>query len=907
MTQKTLEIAGRTLEEAREQLESRIPEGFLILSEQVISEGKPQTVKASAETTEAAFAKAQKDIPGDADIVVKRELAVPERRVIGLEASDERNAESTARFQASREFGDTAILKSIKLVVAGSKGFLGIGGRPNQYQVEILREAAVEITYRPKARISIKLSDEKELKSLITALRHEDKTTRQNAARSLDALGWRPRKNADGAAYWATTQYWGHCIDVGEPAIGPLVIALQDKDKPMHEGAIFALEALGWRPGQDRAAAAYWIIKKDWSKCVGIGAPALEPLIVALQDGDKEVRAAAAKALGDLKDPRAIEPLIAALRDGDKEVRAAAAKALGNLQDPQAIAPLFGIYKEATFTDNSLRAVVIAALGQIGGMQVVEPLVRSMRYGNRELREAATEELGKIKEWQPAEDELSAIYWIGRGEIERCGAVGSPAVPPLIDILTNLSMSGGKYLKSSCSTLSAVAEALGQIGDPRAVEPLVNTLYTLRFAPGLHDHEEETQKSLVAALGKIKEWQPAKDELSARYWIGRGEINSCVTVGPPAVPLLLKVYQEVPWYRSIVAGVLGIIGDPRAVEPLIIALQDKGDSPGDNRLLRHAAAQALGNIGDEHALQGLITILKLGTNDTAVDRWIGDALCQIGEPAVLPLIDSLKSPSAFYTAIQSLGRIGDRRAVEPLIDALQDKTRPDFRSTAAEALGAIGDPRAVDPLIEILRRQDYDFVMPASQADGTITDPRALEHCAEYGLAIAAAKALGRIGDARAVEALLGTLYVRKLDAGSSLGEAVIAALVEIGGPRQLKPLVDDLRNSDDEVRLKAADKLCKIGDASAVEPLIAALHDKSSSVRIAAARALGEIGDPRAVEPVTKLLGDQDGWVGLAAAEVLGKIGNAEAVEPLIFALQGGTLGFREAAAEALRQIRRR
>ena len=58
---------------------------------------------------------------------------------------------------------------------------------------------------------------------------------------------------------------------------------------------------------------------------------AIQALIIKLNDNDNEVRAVAAKALGDIGDRSAIEHLITALKDNDSGVRASAAKALGNI------------------------------------------------------------------------------------------------------------------------------------------------------------------------------------------------------------------------------------------------------------------------------------------------------------------------------------------------------------------------------------------------------------------------------------------------------------------------------------------------------------------------------------------------------------------------------------------------
>ena len=58
-----------------------------------------------------------------------------------------------------------------------------------------------------------------------------------------------------------------------------------------------------------------------------------------------------------------------------------------------------------------------------------------------------------------------------------------------------------------------------------------------------------------------------------------------------------------------------------------------------------------------------------------------------------------------YDAALALGKIGDRRAVEPLIKSLGD-INTKVRQAAASALGKIGDRRAVAPLITVLEDRD---------------------------------------------------------------------------------------------------------------------------------------------------------------------------------------------------------
>ena len=66
---------------------------------------------------------------------------------------------------------------------------------------------------------------------------------------------------------------------------------------------------------------------------------------------------------------------------------------------------------------------------------------------------------------------------------------------------------------------------------------------------------------------------------------------------------------------------LGDIGNPKAVEPLINALQD----PGAN--VRHGAADALGKIGD---LRAVIPLQELGKGDPWDEFYSGAALELMG-------------------------------------------------------------------------------------------------------------------------------------------------------------------------------------------------------------------------------------------------------------------------------------
>lgn len=109
------------------------------------------------------------------------------------------------------------------------------------------------------------------------------------------------------------------------------------------------------------------------------------------------------------------------------------------------------------------------------------------------------------------------------------------------------------------------------------------------------------------------------------------------------------------------------------------------------------------------------------------------------------------------------------------------------------------------------------------------------------------------------------------------------------------------LKHSNEFVRLAAVTVLQQRQDAQTTAALAAALNDTSKDVRRDAAIALGEKGDARAVPALIEALNDPQ------AIRALGIIGNAQAVQALKAAEKSRDLRVREAAINALANVRER
>ncbi len=398
----------------------------------------------------------------------------------------------------------------------------------------------------------------------------------------------------------------------------------------------------------------------------------------------------------------------------------------------------------------------------------------------------------------------------------------------------------GRVAEEVCK---AAVEALGKIGDTRAVEPLIEAL---------GDANDYVRASATEALDKVG-WVPETDEQRAAYLIAVLDWGSLVEWGEPAVEPLIKAFgndlvnQRAG--RHEFAELLGKIGDARAVEPLIKAL-------GDDEYIGRSAAYALGDIGDIRAVEPLIKALREDSH-----HLVGAAASALGnigdERAVEPLILLALRTSRVSRSLSSrfprrydeireavtgvLVNFGEP-AVEPLIEALVDEDE-DVRSYAAEALKAIGGPRAMEVLAKLL--EDPEQYRIETLIEALVNDDEFISD--------------------EALVPLIG------------IGEPAVESLIEWAGYLLNGGPYGDYSPcpyyTDEGWGLwQIANALEGIGDARAVEVLIKIMSDGYACD--GAMDALISIGKP-AVEPLIKALGDEDDVVRDAAKKALKKLGH--------------------------------
>ena len=192
---------------------------------------------------------------------------------------------------------------------------------------------------------------------------------------------------------------------------------------------------------------------------------------------------------------------------------------------------------------------------------------------------------------------------------------------------------------------------------------------------------------------------------------------------------------------------LGRLGTPQAAALLVQSLSG-------NEGVARAAARELGLLRDAQAVAPLISLLGKPNVNTAA----AEALTKLGSVAIEGVIAALASedPMVRRMAAEILGNIGDKRAVDPLVNSVQTDHEYAVRTAAVAALGHLRDARAVWVLVETLKLRD----------EASPERRPALE-----SLRQAAQLALRRIGDPLAVKKAEGQDPVGKLEAALSESE----------------------------------------------------------------------------------------------------------------------------------------
>ena len=261
--------------------------------------------------------------------------------------------------------------------------------------------------------------------------------------------------------------------------------------------------------------------------------------------------------------------------------------------------------------------------------------------------------------------------------------------------------------------------------------------------------------------------------------------------------------------------------------------------------------------------------------NNVVQKYAIDTLVLIGEKAVDPLIDGLEyiNDQIRYNCIKALGKIQDKKAVEPLINILIDDDEPKVRAIAATAIGNLKDINLINYLIESLESDKSSYVRAA------------------------AANGIGNFDDNKALKSLIKAMD----DENKYVVEASVASIQKIEGPQFVEELIKSktdkieskseideyiehrhivmeelIEKIDDSIlkkNIQNSSNLYSVSSDEFVFNIINNIETSSEEDKIVLIDILGETANSNVIDPLINLLGNEDNRIRWAAKESLGKI----------------------------------
>ncbi|OQW90452.1 MAG: hypothetical protein BWK78_06990, partial [Thiotrichaceae bacterium IS1] len=563
------------------------------------------------------------------------------------------------------------------------------------------------------------------------------------------------------------------------------------------------------------------------------------PLLSLVADPEALVRKSTANVLGQLGPSEAVKAsvkqeinkaLLGLLKDKEAYVRSSAAEALGNLGDKneEVVEALIGLLEDRY---EEVRGKVVEALGEVGNEKAIGPLYNYLRESSDEDDSATvqalasvlagTENLERTEFIRLASAVTSYSYYYGDGSViialaNKLGELGGEEPAKVLLQILNL------LLKMNNDTNSV--EVLGQFLGVKAIKPLVKLL-------GKYDSSDAVTDAVTTVLGRTSNAQAVQPLVGL---LSSENENTLVSA-----TLSLGQLANIETIKPLV--------ETEAMKPLATLLTH------DNYNVRRSAGWTLSQLDGQKNTEYLTDILT----DKDLDDHLGamGALNQWESVEALPTL--LKEVDLSYSsgdhfslsAVNALYSLDNALAVQTLVENVENEQS---RDTIIDLLGWSGNTEvAVNPLFELLNHED------SSVRSG-------------------AAEALGKLGSAEAIPALLNLL---KEENEEWVYEVAIDALDNLNSPALEELLLTGLQAPHSSKRTYAAGKLGTLGTVKAVPPLTALLQDPVSTVRGSAAEALGSLKVTDAILLLTPLLDDPFSVVRKGAVQALSQLNHLESV----------------------------
>ncbi len=363
-----------------------------------------------------------------------------------------------------------------------------------------------------------------------------------------------------------------------------------------------------------------------------------DALVPLLKDSDPEIRAQAAKWLGDIRYSKAGNDLIAGLRDENARVRFFSAEALGRSKNADAVQPLIALLEANNDEDAYIRHAATLALSRIGQVQ---PIAALSTHPSNAVR-------------------MGAVIALRRLE--------SPELAKFLGDSDELIVTEAARAIHDDFSVPAALPALGAILNSTSFqnEALIRRVISANQRVG----KDENLEQLIAYLEKSETPEALRQEAIA-------------TIGTWAKPSLVDRVDG--RYRGEVTRDAATISGK--VKPVLVA---QANAKEEN--IRLESLKAIGKLGMTDTADLLMSKLKSDPSEMVKVQAL-NSIVAMNAPNLGDAITEAMNSNAQQLRVAGLGllaetSLGSDQKVALLTDIIQKRTNPE-KQTALLTLGAL--------------------------------------------------------------------------------------------------------------------------------------------------------------------------------------------------------------------------
>ncbi len=632
---------------------------------------------------------------------------------------------------------------------------------------------------------------------LLEALRDEEPSTRRMACEEICG-------QSDAGAFVAS-----------------LAKALCDADHGVSEAAMNALVHIG---GSEVAASVAPLLKNSEARfrnraieiLISAGSASTPIVSEMLEDADDDVVKFAVDILAGTGDATTSERVAKLIHHPNANVRGAVALYMGMAQP-------FGAtqYIMEAIGDNVqwVRFSAVEALGLLGDIRHLEPLLEIVREERGAVRDAAVDALARMATTANSYEILMTM---------RDSMKGDDSIPAsaIVDILEKAAHASWKVNK-----FDTLKEMLFRILDKSAEESDIEKRKTalrgfvllkdnrgikrvLEFMDSFDELDEDTEEYAINTLVELCSGSELPGDVLDRIKEG----------GKNTIPIIrlagrLRAVEALPLLSDYLE-----VCERNEARAILFAVEDIGVADSEDLLykaiyssdghVRKIAARTLARVAGDKAVDNLFAMIIKERYRDVIEE-VTDALAGIGSEKVrqgfITLLRS-KREDLREMGCRGLGGLGGESSVEALKGVLEDKA-PEVRKCAYVSLAMLGVPSAMESVIEGLALGDE-------------------------AISIAIMDSLNAVKTDELQEALREKLEDKSLwvryHAVTLLGEMLDRGAEDM--------LMEMLRNDEPPVRAAAAGALARMVSERALPILKSMYDDADASMRCAIVRAIEEI-----------------------------------------------------------------